>query len=1067
MLKMKKDIAQKTNYRLPLVCGIWTLFYCLLSFSVLAQSLPANNPTTSSSTTINTSTTNTTNPPAETTTTTTDTAEKSSSVSGSLASRCTTSGCAKMYPEDNISQLHHKYESAGNPCAFNKCAGGDIGGCSYGSSQLECTYGSLKTFLTDLQKTNPSIWQQLGGGSVEAMNARACTKPATEFSTAWKSICSNSQAAAEFEAAQEKYMQKTYYDTAVNAIKKDFGIDFNSLSPELQMSLFSVAVAMGSPGGARKLMNSIKNNIGDPAQMTEEELLEAMYVRRDYFYGSSSEAIRNSVQKRNAREGSEALESLKIRKAWEAEQQKPANERRSYEEVVKEVTGRDACTGNKSASFNCDASGASGGSGSGSSGSSSSGSASGGSSDADVYNQKDCSPSQYKVSYGSCMMCPLFAVIFNTASTIAKLSFDKLAMPVMSVVLVAWAIWMATQILMFVSSFKTKDAPTLIKTLLNKSFVVLIVVLFLQADSGTFFAMLMEPIFNTGFKLAQMASTDSACSISQYFLKQDGGLPVSMGESILCALQAIQGRLLDTLSLGAASICIGFYVKGKLFIFPSLGYVFSGLLIFCGAAIVIVIFPFLLIDSIFQLTVACALLPAAIGAYPFKTTNKYVKNVWNIFMNAIFNFVFMSLVIYILTGAIENTITEGGIKKLNDSNFQESIITTLAWGGVTLLKIVFILLLTWTILEEVNTYASQFAPSMVPGGSGRAIGGMAAKGVKDMGKKAYGGAKKVGGVLAENAKERFGDMRRNAQMRNVQKHGTEQLITDKDGNVIGKSYTTQNKSWLRGRNKTQTVTIMNNGTKMLEKSKDYGNGKIVTTRSDGYLKQVQTLQKDENTGQMSIVSSNVEIQSAGLKAARNKDGSLNTVSMELALKNSAFSEKMIKAAVMQQYARQSLTMNSDIPIPQNITDENITISTDKDGREVIEVVNPLGGNANNILRMHMPDQQKENGNRVLLEAVRQDDRGNEVSFATDGMINRQKSKRLNEETGKFEERENYAMSHYYAERSKYGVDAYGNLSNIFEEHGGFAYSADEHAKIVRSLQRNRQRSKTASISGLL
>ena len=59
------------------------------------------------------------------------------------------------------------------------------------------------------------------------------------------------------------------------------------------------------------------------------------------------------------------------------------------------------------------------------------------------------------------------------------------------------------------------------------------------------------------------------------------------------------------------------------------------------------------------------------------------------------------------------------------------------------------------------------------------------------------------------------------------------------------------------------------------------------------------------------------------------------------------------------------------------------------------------------------------------------------------------------------------MSHYYAERSKYGVDAYGNLSNIFEEHGGFAYSADEHAKIVRSLQRNRQRSKTASISGLL
>ena len=205
--------------------------------------------------------------------------------------------------------------------------------------------------------------------------------------------------------------------------------------------------------------------------MSEEELLEAMYVRRDYFYSSSSEAIRNSVQRRNAREGSEALESLAIRKAWEEEQKKPANQRKSYEEVVKEVTGRDACTGNQSASFNCTASGASGGSGAGGGSSGSGGgSGSGGSDSSSQKSDKDCSPSQYKLSYGDCMMCPLFTVIFNTASTIAKLTFDKLALPVLSVVLVAWALWIATQILMFVSSFKTKDAPTLIKTLLNKSF---------------------------------------------------------------------------------------------------------------------------------------------------------------------------------------------------------------------------------------------------------------------------------------------------------------------------------------------------------------------------------------------------------------------------------------------------------------------------------------------------------------------------------------------------------------------------------------------------------------------
>lgn len=1033
MLETLKKNRCKSCFKFHLYLGIWMCFCCVFSFSALAQSSVENLSENASST----------------------------SVSGTLAAKCSTSGCAKMYPEDNISQLHHKYESAGNPCAFNNCVAGDVGGCSYGSSQLECTYGSLKTFLTNLQSSNPSIWDQLGGGSVEEMNARACAAPATDFSSKWKSICSNSQASADFEAAQEKYMQKMYYDTAAKAIKKNYGIDFNTLAPELQMALFSAAVALGSPGGVNKLMKSIKNNIGDPAQMSEAELLEAMYVRRDYFYGSSSEAIRASVQRRNAKEGSEALESLKIREAWEAEQQKPTDQQKSYEEVVKEVTGRDVCTGNQSGNFNCGASGVSGSSGSssGSSSSSSGNVSSGGNSSSTNNSDKTCAPSQYKMSYGSCMLCPLFAVIFNTASNIAKLTFDKLALPVLTVVLVAWALWIASQILIFVSSFKTVDAPTLIKTLLNKSFVVLVVVVFLQSDSGTFFAMIMEPIFNTGFKLAQMAASDQVCSVSQYHLIQDGGLPVSMGQSILCALQAIQQRLLDTMSLGAATMCVGLYVKGALFIFPSFPYLISGLFIFCGAAIVIVIFPFLLVDSIFHLTVACALLPAAIGAYPFKITSKYCKEVWSIFMNAIFNFVFMSLVIYVLTGAIENTIMEGGVGKLTDSNFQEAIITTFVWGGVTLLKIIFILLLTWVILEEVNTYAGQFAPSRIPGGIGSQIGGMAAQGTKQIGKKAWSGAKEVGGTLAENAKEKLGDMRRNVQTKYLQKHGTEKLLTDKEGNVIGRTYEIKGKSWARGRDKTQTLTIMNNGTKMIETNKDYGNGKVVTSRSDGYLKQVEVTQKDEKTGAVQVVSSSLEIQTAGMKAARNSDGSLNVASLNQTLQNSAFSEKMVKAAVLQQYARAS-----GINISGSISESNVHILQDEQGREVVEIVNKDANSAGQTLRMHLP--LDDTGNRVLVESITTDAKGNEVALATDGMVNRKSILQYNSQTGNFDKSERFALSDYYAQRLKYGVDVNGNFADIFDKHGGLAFNMEDQLKIQKAFLKQRQKSKRNQIGEL-
>lgn len=981
-----------------------------------------------------------------------------------ISDRCSVSGCAKMYPEDNISQLHHKYESAGNPCAFNNCVAGDVGGCSYGSSQLECTYGSLKTFLTNLQKTDPNLWNQLGGGSVEAMNAKACAAPATEFANKWKSLCSTSQGAESFEAAQEKYMQKMYYDTAASSIKKNYGIDFNSLSPELQMSLFSAAVAMGSPGGVNKLMKSIKNNIGDPAQMSETELLAAMYERRDYFYGSSSPAIRESVQKRNAREGTEALESLKIRNAWEAEQKKPADQRKSYEDIVREVTGREPCTGNKSGTFSCSASGAGGGgsssSSSGSSSTSNTSTAPGLTSHVSS-NRADntCAPSQYKMSYGDCMLCPLFEIIFNTASRIAKLAFDKLATPVLTVVLVAWALWIAFEILKFLSSFKTVDAPSLIKTLLNKSFVILIVVTFLQADSGTFFAMLMEPVFNTGFKLAQMAATDTACT-TQYNIMQDGGLPPSMGQSILCTLVAIQQRLLDTMSIGAATMCIGLYVKGSAFILPAIPYVFSGLFIFLGAFIVIIIFPFLLLDTIFQLCVACALLPAAIGAYPFKKTNKYVRKVWDIFMNAMFCFVFMSLVILILTTAIETTLVNSGINKVTDSNFQETAVTVLVWGGVALIKIVFILLLAKAILGETKSYAGQFASSMVSSDIGSKMGGMAAGGTKQMGKKAWSGAKKVGGALKETAQEKIGDMRRNAQMKHIQKHGQKVDVTDKDGNVIGQSFVLEGTSSFRGRKTKQTYTIMNNGSKMLTQEKDYGNGKIEVTKSDGYLKQVETKEMDKKTGEYKVTGSKIKIQTAGLKAARNSDGSLNTTALQLACKNSAFSEKMIKAVTLKQYAEQSgMKFNGDF------SEDNISISKDENGREVVQIIQK-DDKGNNVANLKMTLPQDGESNRAMVELTNWDKDGNESSYATDGMINRHRVKRFNKKTQKMENIDTYAMSDYYAKRSTYGVDATGEWSNIFEKHGGSAFSPEDLERARKQFLRDRRDSHPERIAKL-
>lgn len=955
---------------------------------------------------------------------------------GSAGGGCSSSGCAKMYPANDISELHHKYEAGGNPCAFNKCAAGDIGGCSYGSSQLECNHGSMKSFLTSLRTSNPDIWKSLGGGSVDQMNARACAAPATDFANRWKGLCSSHKDA--ITKAQESYMKKTYYDTAAANVLKNHGIDFNKMSPELQMSLFSASVALGV-GGVNKLMKSVAENCGAPKTLSEEALLECMYKRRDYFYGSSSPQIRASVQRRNAREGAEAAESMKIRKAWDAEKAKPSNPPKTYEQIVQEITGKTACAAGKSGSFDCSASGVSGSKEEGKSG----------------YENKTCSPSEYKSTYGNCLFCPLFEVVFNTASKIAKLSFNKLSTPVMMVVLVAWALWIAMQILAFISSLETKDAPTLIKTLLNKTFVILIVVVILKADSSTFFSLAMEPIFNTGFKLAQMAVTEGSCP-STYNVLTDGGLPASMGTSILCTIEAIQGRLMATMSLGAASICIAFFVKGTLFIFPSLPYLITGLLIWCGAGIVIIIFPFLMLDAIFQLTVACALLPAAIGCYPFKNTQKYVGKVWDSFMNAMFNFVFLSIAILILTKAIEITVTGSGIENLSDEEFQNAIVTTLAWGGVAVIKIVFVLLLAWVILEEITKFASDFAPSMTKGGIGKNIGGMAAMGSKKLGLKAWGGAKKVGSAVGENIKEKAGDFRRGLTMKRIEneiKKGNGTKKIDENGNI---TYEIKSKSWARNRNKTQTVTIMPNGTKMLTTTKDYGNGKIVTTKSDGYLKQTETIVNGE------VKKSEISIQTAGLKAIRNRDGTMNMTALNAALNGSAFSEKMIKAAALQQYAQQSFR---GLPTNFDLREDNIKISTDEQGREVLEIVNKGEGESSKSLRLTMP-AAGETG-RPMVELEQTDKEGKKTSHATDGMINRLRATKKNEKTGEEETIDRYSVSEYYAKQQKYPVNHRGEFADIFTRNGGTAFGIEDQEKMRKQFLKNRLEDKPCKLNSII
>ena len=129
-----------------------------------------------------------------------------------------------------------------------------------------------------------------------------------------------------------------------------------------------------------------------------------------------------------------------------------------------------------------------------------------------THTDKDCDPSIFKLNYEKCLFCNLFKVAFNTCSALAKRSFETFADPVATLVAVGFALWIAFKLLTFLSSLKTEEPKRFFKELFEQAFVVIFVYFFLKSDSATFMSIALEPIFNTGFKLARLAmSGDFAC----------------------------------------------------------------------------------------------------------------------------------------------------------------------------------------------------------------------------------------------------------------------------------------------------------------------------------------------------------------------------------------------------------------------------------------------------------------------------------------------------------------------------------------------------------------------------
>ena len=638
-----------------------------------------------------------------------------------------------------------------------------------------------------------------------------------------------------------------------------------------------------------------------------------------------------------------------------------------------------------------------------------------------------CNIEAYRNSYTDCIFCDLFRVLFDTASSMAKLSYTSLSEVMVTLVLVGMALWLAMTILKFISAFDVKEPRTLIKTIFNQAFVVICVVVILKSDIQEFIDLIVTPVFNTGMALAQLVTSGQTGQTCSGFtpVAEGGGLPASIGNNILCTIQSIQGKILDVLTLGSTSLCIAIKVKSfeHIWLLPHLGYLIVGLVLWIAGILLMFIYPWLLIDSILQLSIASALIPVAIAAYAFPITRKkYVSKVWETFMMAMFTFLFLTIVIFIITTGIEQIMAEVMTDRLKgagaSSGYNLILDATegLAWWTVRFLKLVFWMFLGWAVLDQAQAFAKSFSKggfNIKPIGSpfGGMVNNVATKAALGVGGKTLKGTKWAGKQMGNG----LTDIAHSAKVNYMAKKALNSSNAKNNGDG---SVTATVRNWY-GRKVTRTVSQDADGNYSVtnQKSKIKMLGIFShdnTTTTDRYITVKNKYGEDGK-----LLKQSVKINSAACKTMTNKDGSLNMVAVNILRQNSTLAPELVNTAILRQVLKERMP-NSDLADMDSVFASR-TAEINDDGSFVIKQVNVDGSTTNFSMKI--------DGDRIMssVEKIRND--GSAVKYSSDGIINRRSSYVYRDgEVDTSSIKNKYAFSDYYANRGAKPMDSNGVIS---------------------------------------
>ena len=657
--------------------------------------------------------------------------------------------------------------------------------------------------------------------------------------------------------------------------------------------------------------------------------------------------------------------------------------------------------------------------------------------------EDECKPYCKYERVESCTFCSLFALVFNTVSAIGEKAITTFSNSVVRVVVVAFGIWLAIQTLLFVSSVETRDLKDFMQNIIIQGFLVMLVVVILKTGAGNFFNNFIYPVYKTGQNAAQQVFTDclneadgaesETCKADKKILNSDyplisreytNSLSPDMGVSIIKTMTMMENRVRQMKALGSSLMCESWSSENRrFFIFPYFRFLFVGFAFWTLSMLIIICMPFLMIDAVFQLGVAVALLPVAVGCFAFKSTRQYSKKVWETFLNSTFTFLFISVVVLIIIGTLQATVTslstanysvaksiceETGLfcnfvsektiaKNALDnvdgpfsamfnidgwvnhggSQYHAAITENLGVTTQVFIKIVFIFLLAWAVLKMAKSFAGEFASSISSTAIGSSIGTMAASTTKGMALKTAQPMREILGDRMRRGAFRFARGLRRASSGPSYKKQKDKIMQE------GK---TENGKTTYTDKKGRTHTLENGVITTTETQ----NGKEVTTIKTENITLVRTKEsKIINGKRVDVYNDEIRANNELLNEVIRDNGSIDTEKMKkLYAGLSGEQRKQVQVAILKAATEKRIGKDAhNYGKSDNVAPPEIVEMNSETGEMVIKEVNAKGEVTFSKMRMHANGHLETSVTKI-------NDKGEVTTYTSDGIHNKISKRKL-------------------------------------------------------------------------